>query len=546
MKEAENTEFTFGENFVDLLTRIEKIPLEKIVEVSSELNCKEEFAGVIYLLSTDLNIEPNLILEDINFELERLKKVNQEIPEVETYLHKFAITEGKWIGYIRGAFPNKLLEEGKKIQPQFAKLGKVKDSDLITLATQIMMERQFIAANVIIPVIEKWQEEHVGSSYFDAAVRILAGFKKESLSEKIVKIMVSSQKKLAEQIQLLGNILSNAEQSNWIIRSLIEAEILFEDFSEGLEEITYKGAADIILWNASEYFEKKIGDFTAQQDISKLIMKFQLESSLGLSTATPMAKLEYNLLSLTYKDNLAKTKLAEEMILNAWKEARLGNDPIDIGREILALLIDYTNVSLEFLGKVPQHFDFIVENFKNDKMRLARALERIKIKGKEPTDKEKQEAIVLDYLIQFTVNYIVGKMTADVKDMIVPERSPELDMLSEEKDIVDMIDAALRRGIRTQNKSDALKILDSQILSFYQRLLDIVRDEVKVGECIIYGIFNSHGIELSRERARELVEEHFRRMMVSTGSSGKKRIDSAVRKAISIEIEEKIINRDIK
>ena len=545
MNKIDDTEFLLGENFIDLMTRIEKLSLEKIVGISSEYNCRREFAGVVYLLNQDLNIDPKLVIDDLKHELKRLKKVNQEVPEIESYLYNFAISEGKWIGYLRGSLPAILIEQGKKIQPLFAKLGKTKGNELITLGTQIMMERQFIAANSISPIIEKWEEEHPDSSYLDATIKILAGFKNEIISDKLKKELDDERKILYEQIEVLGEILSNAEQSNWIIRSLIEADILFEDLNQNLDEISYKGAADILLWIAAKAYEKESGDYTAQEDISKLIMKFQLESAIGFTSATPMATLEYDLLSLTYKDDLAKPKLAEEMLINTWKEARLGKDPIEVGREILALLIDYTNVSMEFLSKVPQHFDFVIENYELEKMRLNRALERIKVKDKTPSEKEKQEAVVLDYLIQFTVNYIVGKMNADVNDLIVPERAPDLDILSEEKEIVDMIDAAILRGIRTKDKKKAIEIVESQILSQYQRLLDVVKDEVTVGESIIYSVFNSHGIEITREEARELVLEHFRRMMVSTGSTGKKRIDSAVRKAVSIEIEEKIIKRDM-
>ena len=59
------TEVSLGDNFADLLTRIDKIPLETIVEISDKFNCKQEFAGVIYLLNTNLDIDSKLILDDL-------------------------------------------------------------------------------------------------------------------------------------------------------------------------------------------------------------------------------------------------------------------------------------------------------------------------------------------------------------------------------------------------------------------------------------------------------------------------------------------------
>ena len=534
-----------GENFSDFTTRVDKIPLETLVEVSTKHNCKQEFAGVIHLISTDLSIDPKLILEDLQNELDRLSKIGEDIPEIESYLHNFAINEGKWIAFLRGTFPNSLVEEGKKIQAQFAKLGNVKGSDLITLATQIMMERQFIAANTIIPVIDKWVEEHKSSTEFEAAVQILKGYFKNSDTEKINKQMKDGKDQLLKQIEILGDILSNAEQSNWIFRSLIEVEMLFEDFSNPLVEITNKGAADIILWLVSESYEKAIGDFTSQEDMSKLITRFQLESTLGIASASPLATLEYELLSLTNKDELAKKKLVDKMVVKAWKEAKIGNDPLDIGREILALLMDYSNASPLFISKLPKHFAYITEFYQSDKIRLARAIERVKIKGKEPTGKEMRDAVILDYLILFAQNYIASKMKANEKDLEVPDQPNILDLVPAEREIVDFIDAAVQRGIRTQDRAKAKKILEDQISSMYQRCLNIVKNEVSVGETMIYGIYNIHGIKISREKARDLILEHFIRMKVSADSSGKKRIDSVVQKAIAIEIDEKIFKRDI-
>lgn len=544
--EQDSTGVSLGENFADLLTRVDKLSLEKVVETAAKYDCSQEFAGIVYLLYNDLGIEPILILDDLENEITRLEKAGKSVPQVETYLYNFSINEGKWIAYLRGSMMNNLQEDIKSLQSYLSRLGKLKGSDLITLATQIMMERQFIAANMIIPVLEKWCEEHEESNELEAALRIYASIIGEPVSSNIIKEMNDAKVELVKQIEVLGNILSNAEQSNWIIRSLIEAEILYEDLSQGLSEMTSKGISDIILWLLIQKYGKKIGDFTAEQDISKLIMRFQLESALGLSNASPQAKLEYGLLTLNYKDKLAKKKLGEQLIFDAWKEARLNNQPLNVGREILAMLVDYSNLSQEFLSKIPRHFEYVTTYFKSDKLRLQRALGRFKIKGSKPTDMEMQEAVILDYLIQFVLNYISERMKADPHELEVPDEPTELDLRIPERDIIDMLDAALKRGIRSQDRANARKIFEAQLNSMYQRCLNIVNDEVSVGETVLYGLLNINGVKISREDARELVLNHFKRMKVSLQTSGKKRIDSVVQKSISIEIEEKIIKRDIR
>ncbi|MHA1221609.1 MAG: hypothetical protein ACTSQB_07735, partial [Candidatus Heimdallarchaeota archaeon] len=270
--DTDSTVIAFGENFADLETRVDKIPLMNKAEVATEHNCLQEFAGVIYLLQNDLNIEPKLILSDLQLEIARLEAVEQTVPEVETYIYKFAIKEGKWIAFLRGSLANSLTDDIKSIQVSFGKLGKLQGSDLITLATQLMMERQFIGANKLIPLIEKWQEEHPDSTELDAAKQILASIIVQPVTDEITNQIVETQAVLLKQIELLGDILSNAEQSNWIIRSLIEAEILYEDLKQPATEMSSKALADIIIWLLSDKYQKQMGDFTTTQDMGKLIM----------------------------------------------------------------------------------------------------------------------------------------------------------------------------------------------------------------------------------------------------------------------------------
>ncbi|MBY8995538.1 MAG: hypothetical protein KGD59_13375, partial [Candidatus Heimdallarchaeota archaeon] len=161
--EQDGSGVSLGENFADLLTRIDKLSLEKVVETAAIHDCSQEFAGVVYLLNNDLGIDPTLILDDLENEITRLEKAGKSVPQVETYLYNFSVNEGKWIAFLRGTMFKNLQDDIKNLQSYISRLGKLKDSDLITLATQIMMERQFIAANMIIPVVEKWCEEHEGS-----------------------------------------------------------------------------------------------------------------------------------------------------------------------------------------------------------------------------------------------------------------------------------------------------------------------------------------------------------------------------------------------
>ena len=329
---SEHEEILIGENFTDFLTRVDKIPLETKVEKASEYKCAHELAGVVYLLSNEFNIDPKLVLSDINNELERLKSLDSSPPIIESYLYNFAINKGKWIALFRGALYNSLIDDLESLKAKLSKLNKLKGSDLITLATQILMERQFIAANKLVPIFERWEEENPKANEFDLAKQIYASLTKREISIEIIKEFEEAKNELHKQVEVLGNILSEADQTNWIIRALIEAEMLYEDLCQPLEEMTSKALSDIIIWLLAIKHEQSKGNFATKLDMGNMITRFQLESAIGLSNATPQAKLEYNLLALNYKDNLVKPKLAEKIIFDAWKEFLITSQMIDIGR----------------------------------------------------------------------------------------------------------------------------------------------------------------------------------------------------------------------
>ncbi|MBD3190322.1 MAG: hypothetical protein GF308_06745, partial [Candidatus Heimdallarchaeota archaeon] len=134
-----------GERFKDLETRIDNIPLETAVEVSNQYNCSPELAKVIYLLNSDLNIDPQLILADLEWELNRLAQQGHPLPKVGSYYYNFAVKEARWIAFLRGTFPNTLKKATKKFYRLHKKMNERRTEDFEDLAMEIVMERQYVA-----------------------------------------------------------------------------------------------------------------------------------------------------------------------------------------------------------------------------------------------------------------------------------------------------------------------------------------------------------------------------------------------------------------
>ena len=114
--EQDSTGVSLGENFADLLTRVDKLSLEKVVETAAKYDCSQEYAGIVYLLNNDLGIDPALILDDLENEITRLEKAGKSVSPEETYLYNYSINEGKWIAFLRGTMMNNLQEDIKNLQ----------------------------------------------------------------------------------------------------------------------------------------------------------------------------------------------------------------------------------------------------------------------------------------------------------------------------------------------------------------------------------------------------------------------------------------------
>ena len=81
-----------GDSFIDFTTRVDKIPFETVVAVATEQGCKQEFAGVIHLLASELNIEPKFVIDDLQKVMHPIRKDNFLVLYLMFFIPPFFIT----------------------------------------------------------------------------------------------------------------------------------------------------------------------------------------------------------------------------------------------------------------------------------------------------------------------------------------------------------------------------------------------------------------------------------------------------------------------
>ncbi|NHJ38642.1 MAG: hypothetical protein FK731_01320, partial [Asgard group archaeon] len=128
-----------------LLERTAVVPNNAISEIASKYQINEEIAKIIFVLDFEYNINQDLSSNYYKYEIERLKKVNFQLPNVYSFLIRFAIEEGFWIKYLTIDLPNKMKNKISKLmtidRSLFGDLeGSKEDSALYMIEREFLMD----------------------------------------------------------------------------------------------------------------------------------------------------------------------------------------------------------------------------------------------------------------------------------------------------------------------------------------------------------------------------------------------------------------------
>ncbi len=186
----------FKETYGDLAEKVRKAPDKEAEELSRRLNVPLEIAKVAVRLELDGILDAESVCEILMREMERLKEVDFEIPNISSYLFNFAVKEGKWIEYLYGPF-RKNAEEAVRNLANWERI--VSDEETVSEGSIInfLNERKRVIDEVIEPVMDEWLKTHKKTSYLDATIALICALKKTN-REKALELLEERKRVLLE------------------------------------------------------------------------------------------------------------------------------------------------------------------------------------------------------------------------------------------------------------------------------------------------------------------------------------------------------------
>jgi len=231
----------FEETYGDLAEKARKVPDKEAEELSKELGVPLEIAKVALRLEFDGILDAKRVCEILMQEMERLREVDFEVPNISSYLFNFAVKEGKWIEYLYGSF-RKETEEAVRNLTNWESI--VSDSEAVSEGTIIsfLNERKKIIDKVIEPVVDEWLKTHKDASYLDAAISLVCALEKIDRKEAIkllderkeifhkfllkiyekvkdmkgIKLFESIKNRVAAMVDDLSNPISNLKKETYL------------------------------------------------------------------------------------------------------------------------------------------------------------------------------------------------------------------------------------------------------------------------------------------------------------------------------------------
>ncbi|MFX0162481.1 MAG: hypothetical protein ACFE68_03970 [Candidatus Hodarchaeota archaeon] len=213
-----------------LIKNIKLLTEGYVRRVASLTGCNIEVSRVVAILEQNWQMDADLVCDNLQTELVRLRQIGEEVPFIESYELQFAITEGSWIKFLYVNLPEilneklqnlKLLEEGI--------FGTVKEAEPED-AAYYMVELFILFKTIIEVVIETWVKTHIKSFPYESAIRIVGGLKNKRYAEGAFDLD-EIREPLVNKFNFLRSIIDTLEKSPHIKKS---SEIL----TSLIEELT--------------------------------------------------------------------------------------------------------------------------------------------------------------------------------------------------------------------------------------------------------------------------------------------------------------------
>ncbi|NHK31547.1 MAG: hypothetical protein FK730_09360 [Asgard group archaeon] len=348
-----------------ILERSAVVPEVTIKKIASTHQIYEEIAKVIFVLEFEYNISQELSSNYYKYEIARLNKVNFQLPEVYSFLIRFAIEEGFWIKYLTTDLPSKLKHKMSKLitidRSLFGDLeGNKEDSALY------MIERTFLINEIIRPMLKIWVKEHQRSTYYDAAISNICMMNKKA-KEKGEIIITELSNRLQSNIESLKEIISELDSKGWAQKAIAD----FNELQNNLEKcftkptiMNWRIAAELILESLliMEYDALELELDFSKNEKSAIKKEPAIKTNQGFEAKKNELiedKITMTILKLDTLSHESQQEVIHELVMEEFNEATKykRQKPTIFAKEFLTRILDELAIETKTSKKVMKKFD---------------------------------------------------------------------------------------------------------------------------------------------------------------------------------------------
>jgi len=235
----------FKETYGDLAEKARKVPNKDAEELSERLNVPLEIAKVAVRLELDGILDAESVCDILMREMERLKEVDFEVPNISSYLFNFAVKEGKWIEYLYGPF-RKEAEEAVRNLANWERIVSDKETVSEGSIINFLNERKRIIDEVIEPVMDEWLKTHKKTNYLDATVSLICALEKTS-REKAIELLEERKKVLKEFMSKIYEKIKDVKGIRLFENIKSRVATIIKDLSKPISDLMKETYLELIL-----------------------------------------------------------------------------------------------------------------------------------------------------------------------------------------------------------------------------------------------------------------------------------------------------------
>lgn len=511
-----------------ILDRTKVVPKQEINEIEEKYRISKELAKTVFVLDFEYQIPRKLTANLYKFELDRLKDMQYELPDIYSFRVRFSIEEGFWIKYLAVDFPKKVQLKIKKLialdRSIFGDLAGDKED-----SASYILERAFICNDIIRPVLLSWMKEHQRANFYTATLYFISGIKQQ-LKDQSEQLIEDIADRFFSNFDALELILAEIPTQGWILKAKEEFSNVFEKIHknrEKIKNIDWRIAAELIL-ETILLFDYDISSLpNATED-------FQPQEPIKIVTKRISAKKEQFITDeissfLTNYETLTEEQLQDQLHNLVEK---LFNEATVIYREKPA------NFAKNFIERIaqdlyiaPKVIKKYIKDFENQLMH------RLSPTGKKEFSYLGVDELVTDLIERIALEILQKKESLEKIERYSKEKQKTKDSIEEEQSELEE-KKSKEKNLRERLLEATEKDLWLMIRDEYLKMLFDNPEELVAGAKILKKFSLEFGLLLTEGEASTILTQELEKKGIMIADSNKEEVDANICKIIFKEIKD--------